>query len=490
MVQIFGRTRPVSISQPRCNSGQSSQLLLIAIAAVAPLACISYAAEGQTTWFVDDDAPGDPGPGTPLISDPQEDGSLKHPYDAIQEALDAALAGDEIVVGDGLYVGSGNRDLAFSVSALLRSQSGAAQCIIDCESAGRGFVLTTAPVGELEIRGFTITNGSAGDFGGGLIVGRGQPIRVYDCTFIANSATFTGGAIYATGAEMRFEACSFVANTAVIAPAVYAIDGTLALEACIFSMNAGAADGALFNDVNNTCGVTNCLFAGNMATSAIGGGGAILNNDAPLEITNCTLVNNSSANVAGAIWADGGTVEVTNCILWGNTASQGSQLFAEDGASVIFSYSDTEGGASGIDSEKGSSIAFLVGNIDADPIFVASPFDYRLSQGSPCIDAADNTASGLAAITSDLDSNVRFANDLESRDTGNGNCPIVDMGAYEFPSSCPWDADCDNQVGITDFLDLLAKWGTNPGGPPDVNGDGIVGISDLLALLANWGPCP
>ncbi|MEE9534340.1 MAG: hypothetical protein V3W06_07965 [Acidimicrobiia bacterium] len=26
--------------------------------------------------------------------------------------------------------------------------------------------------------------------------------------------------------------------------------------------------------------------------------------------------------------------------------------------------------------------------------------------------------------------------------------------------------------------------------PPDIDGDGNVGILDFLALLANWGPCP
>jgi len=55
---------------------------------------------------------------------------------------------------------------------------------------------------------------------------------------------------------------------------------------------------------------------------------------------------------------------------------------------------------------------------------------------------------------------------------------------------CPWDLDGGGDVGITDFLDLLALWGTDPGGPPDFDGDGNVGILDFLELLAHWGPCP
>jgi len=55
-------------------------------------------------------------------------------------------------------------------------------------------------------------------------------------------------------------------------------------------------------------------------------------------------------------------------------------------------------------------------------------------------------------------------------------------------ASCPWNcADADGNVGIVDFLALLAQWG-GPG-TCDFDGGGV-GINDFLALLANWGPCP
>jgi len=44
--------------------------------------------------------------------------------------------------------------------------------------------------------------------------------------------------------------------------------------------------------------------------------------------------------------------------------------------------------------------------------------------------------------------------------------------------SCQWDLDGDGEVGITDFLILLANWG-DP-----------YGITEFLAMLANWGSCP
>jgi len=55
--------------------------------------------------------------------------------------------------------------------------------------------------------------------------------------------------------------------------------------------------------------------------------------------------------------------------------------------------------------------------------------------------------------------------------------------------TCPWDCEAtpDKNVGINDFLGVLAQWGTT--GPCDFDGGGV-GITDFLGLLANWGPCP
>jgi hypothetical protein len=56
------------------------------------------------------------------------------------------------------------------------------------------------------------------------------------------------------------------------------------------------------------------------------------------------------------------------------------------------------------------------------------------------------------------------------------------------PEPCPWDCGGqDGEVGINDFLMLLADWGG--ASPCDFDGGGV-GITDFLAMLANWGPCP
>ncbi|MHC4538507.1 MAG: phosphodiester glycosidase family protein [Planctomycetota bacterium] len=56
-----------------------------------------------TMLYVDGEAPNDPGPNTSAISDPGEDGSLEHPFDMIQEAIDASCDGTTVIVRAGRY---------------------------------------------------------------------------------------------------------------------------------------------------------------------------------------------------------------------------------------------------------------------------------------------------------------------------------------------------------------------------------------------------
>jgi len=230
--------------------------------------------------------------------------------------------------------------------------------------------------------------------------------------------------------------------------------------------------------------VTNCTFSGNSA--GIWGGGLSSTLNSFPTITNCTFSGNT-APVGGGIYttdAIGGfsVTVVVNTISWGNNPDQ---IGDEGGATTTVNYSDVQGGWSGAGSN----------NIDADPLFVdPNNGDYHLLPSSPCIDAGDNTAVP-AGVTTDLDGNPRFHDDLGIPDGGNpdGVNPIVDMGAYEFQGqTIPGDLDGDGEVGIVDFLALLAAWEPCPDPCPpfcfgDIDGDCNVGITDFLLLLGNWG---
>jgi hypothetical protein len=132
--------------------------------------------------------------------------------------------------------------------------------------------------------------------------------------------------------------------------------------------------------------------------------------------------------------------------------------------------------------------------------------DYRLSAGSPCIDAGHNWGMPVDVndydedgITNelfpvDLDGNPRFNADENDFDPGCGVPVVVDMGAYEYQFDPVEDvifADLtgDGSVGAADLLGLLVSWGPCAKGCclADLDLDGTVGAADLLILLVNWG---
>jgi hypothetical protein len=74
-----------------------------------------------------------------------------------------------------------------------------------------------------------------------------------------------------------------------------------------------------------------------------------------------------------------------------------------------------------------------------------------------------------------------------------GGSPVPADGFIVRLDRCPLDLDDSGDVGVTDFLALLAAWGTCgdcASCPADFDGDCEVGITDFLQLLAHWGPCP
>ncbi|MHC4217918.1 MAG: hypothetical protein ACYSU7_05615 [Planctomycetota bacterium] len=115
--------------------------------------------------------------------------------------------------------------------------------------------------------------------------------------------------------------------------------------------------------------------------------------------------------------------------------------------------------------------------------------------GDGVIDENDNDAiltdfTGLGAVTVGGRSNgyvkVYFTADIDVGGTGileGFFCLEVQV------DTCPWDCgDGDDNVGVVDFLAMLAQWGQS-GAPCDFDNDGV-SVVDFLALLANWGPCP
>lgn len=246
---------------------------------------------GLVSICVDDDAPNDPGPGNPLVSDPDEDGSPDHPFDAIQEGINAAWHGDEVVVCDGTYTGAGNRDLDFLDRRItVRSQSdNPAACIIDSEGGAsdphRGFDFQSGENELSVLRGVTIRNGYGG-FGGAISCGWFSSPTIINCVFEENVAEWGAGVECDNGCSPTIINCTFADNIASYGGAIDSFD-------------------------NSHPKITNRVIAGNIASS--GGGLCCWYASSPM-VTDCTFAGNH-----GGVYVQydpGHGPRISNSILW------------------------------------------------------------------------------------------------------------------------------------------------------------------------------
>ena len=504
---------------------------------------ISGAAHGGVIRYVDDDAP------------PGGDGtSWNTAYRFLQDGLTDACAGGvaEIHVGQGTYTpdsdeanpdGTGDREATFQLCngvALMGGYAGFGaknpddrdielyETILSGDLIGDDepnfqnndensyHVVSATSIGiSAMLAGFTVKAGNANGtnehrFGAGMTISE-SGLTVADCAFRSNYADAGGGGISNSDSETIVTHCSFSGNRATGGGGVENSNGAVRVVRCRFNQNSAAiAGGGILNTLGGEPVITNCLIEDNVAFR---GGGIYNTNGSSPQITNCLFVHNLAVANGGGIYnIDSETiVTISNCTFTRHDSAIMSKYSTQTVASCVFwdnalgivdlnqstitlvYYSDVQGGWLG----GGSN------NIDADPLFVdpdgpdndPNTFDdndYRLAAGSPCIDAADNTAVPKG-IDTDLDGNPCFIDDPCTDDTGNGDPPIVDMGAYEFQVTCPWDFDNSGNVDVKDLLFLLGVWGPCPPKgdcPADFDNSGNVDVKDLLFLLGAWGPCP
>ncbi len=108
-------------------------------------------------------------------------------YWRIQAAINASVNGDTVLVADGVYAGSGNKNLDFSGKAIVvMSDNGAENCIIDCENDGRGFYFHSSEDTNSVLKGFTVRNGRTYP-GGGIFCNCSSP-KITDCVLKDNVA--------------------------------------------------------------------------------------------------------------------------------------------------------------------------------------------------------------------------------------------------------------------------------------------------------------
>lgn len=307
----------------------------------------------------------------------------------IQDAVDVAVAGDEIVVTNGVYVTGGralgtnmlvNR-VAVDRPVTVRSVNGPQFTVIqgyqvpgttNGNGAMRGVYLTNGAA----LSGFTVTNGATLDSGVWFLETSGggiacaftnqfvtQPALVTNCVVTGNAAfAYAGGVIFGTllsckitGNVSQYEAggvwagglsnCTLTGNLSIFGSGGGAFGGTL--SHCLVISNK-----ASFGGGTHSSALSDCTIAGN-TEGGIAGGSAIrcnISNNwaflgggaAGTTLSRCIVAHNSASYSGGGI--KGG--QVNQCLVFSNSATIGGGIYESSAVldSVVVRNSAAENG--------------------------------------------------------------------------------------------------------------------------------------------------
>ena len=310
----------------------------------------------------------------------------------IQDAITASVAGDIVLVTNGLYaVGGKSMDglitnrVSVDKAILVQSVNGPNVTIIQgawdpTSTNGPGAVRCAWLTNYATLSGFTFCGGATRALGfpitqqmnGGGVWGSSTNATLFNCWIEMNVASAEGGGCY----QVILNNCILLANK-VLGTGDPGGNGSgdgggayaCGLRNCVISQNFANNDGG----GTASCFVRNSTFTRNRVAFYYGSGayrGTLIN---------CTLANNTYGGYSSYGGA-AASANLTNCIVSGNsTAGAGSANYY----SCIFSYCDTDPLPSGI------------GNIDINPQLLAD--GVHLAATSPCIGA------GTASVVSGTD---------------------------------------------------------------------------------------
>jgi parallel beta-helix repeat protein len=400
-------------------------------------------------------------------------------YPTIQDAINASVNGDTVIVRPGTYV----ENVRFNGKLItLKSEKGPSFTTIDGNQCGCTVLFYRRETSDAILDGFTITNGTGFDYyylyyGGGIYCDLDASPTIINNVIINNYADYgggigclsnaspeiannridsnksrvAGGGIYSKTADPMISGniitgnvadsmgggiCfSGESNTVISDNIVYANlvnffgagiaisdESTAVIKDNHIQKNIAGNGGGIFCDYSQMTLTNNIIKANRALRPSSGyGGGVYCFNDTTATFTNNTIWYNS-ANDGGGVGCTASQITLTNTILWDNSATLGKEItvrsFWGSYGVVNISHSDLQGGTGSVHIESGCSLNWGTGMIDSDPLFSDSTNnDYHLTHSSPCRNTGDNTV-----ITELFD----FEGDPRIHDG------TVDMGADEF----------------------------------------------------------
>ena len=159
-------------------------------------------------------------------------------YATIQAAINASVNGDTVLIADGRYTGTGNKNLDFGGRLIVvMSENGPETCAIDCQTTGQGFYFHSGESTEAVVYGLAIKNGNT-TYGGGVRINSASP-TIERCIIWNNVGTY-GGGIYINSGYPEIIHCSIVKNSATNGGAVYLTNSSPLIHNNVIADNAAS----------------------------------------------------------------------------------------------------------------------------------------------------------------------------------------------------------------------------------------------------------
>lgn len=362
-----------------------------------------------------------------IVVDPSGGGDFQQ----IAPAIESAADGDTVLILSGTYDGPLNRDILVELKDLvIRSESGPASAIIDCERQGRGFHVSGADATPI-LEGLTVCNARVDTCGAGVLCDEGAAPEFVDCVFRDNEArgdwpSGTGGGVYAANhGGVRFVDCEFIANIADCGGGIYLGPGDADIIGCFFQDNyAEVSGGAVLCDEDSAATIRDCLFDQNYGRYGGGlcceranphveattffwnrasrGAGILCTTSSP-TIVDCDFLTNGASSTGGGIHCAGGSSPiVTSCVftnnwgVWGGGGVECGVMCRPTFENVTFFWNRA--------GYPGGAIA--VPSPTAAPTFTRCIIAYTQSGGAMNCDAGADPVIRECAVFGNIDSNL------------------------------------------------------------------------------------
>ena len=230
-------------------------------------------------------------------------------------------------------------------------------------------------LGNSEIRSNHAENGK----GGGILANSTSQTFLNTCSISDNTAEAGGGMWIGDRAAVSVDSSSVTGNqVAAGGGGFHVFAGSLRVTGSHILRNEAFYGGGLYSSDGAGTELSRCVMARNTAEQ---GGGIYTEKSATTHLVNCTAFGNTATYGGGLYLFFGAAVDVVNTIFWNDTPDE---IYCHPSVpgEITVAYSCVQGGCT-----TGEHV------LDDDPVFEdPAGDDFRLSEGSPCIDAGDPAA--------------------------------------------------------------------------------------------------